>query len=78
MKRIAEERRKEKLEDKLARERVKEQIERDKQARKEKFANKGEGGSQTTVSQPKPEPAPVAQPAQKKEYTTTRLQVGTG
>ncbi|XP_071524590.1 UBX domain-containing protein 1-like isoform X1 [Panulirus ornatus] len=75
MKRIAEERRKEKLEDKLARQRVKEQIERDKQARKEKFANKGEGGSQTSVSLPKSQPAAVAQPAQKKEYSTTRLQI---
>ncbi|XP_027228443.1 UBX domain-containing protein 1 isoform X3 [Penaeus vannamei] len=70
MKRIADERRREKLEDKIARQKIKEQIEADKRARKEMFANK----EAPTQPQP-PKPQPVAQPAQKKEYTTTRLQI---
>lgn len=80
MKRIAEERKKEKLEDKLARERVKEQIERDRQARKEMFGNKSEAGAATSAP-PKPTPPPAAAAAtttQKKEYNTTRIQVWLG
>lgn len=77
MKRAAMERRREKMEDKMARERVKEQIERDRQARKEMFG----GGSATkspetsiatTVSAAS---SANSVPIQKKEYDTARLQV---
>lgn len=70
MKRDAEERRREKAEAKLERQRILEQIERDKADRREKFSMKG------------PQPAPVAaavpvsvvsQP--KTEYTECRLQI---
>ncbi|KAG7165608.1 UBX domain-containing protein 1-like [Homarus americanus] len=74
LKRIAEERKKEKMEDKIARQKVKEEIERDRQARKEMFGNKGEEKSQAASVAPKPQPAPAAQTAPKKEYTTARLQ----
>lgn len=71
MKRLAEERKREKLEDKMARQKVKEQIERDRQARKAK-----DGGSQAAPApEPKPQPAAAAQPAPKKDYSQTRLQV---
>lgn len=73
MKRLAEERRKEKQEDKLARQRVKEQIERDRQARREKDLRASQGAA--AAPEPKPQPAPAAQPAQKKDYTQARLQV---
>lgn len=75
IKKIAEERRREKLEDKIARQKVKDEIERDRLARKEMFANK------TDQPTSQPPPAPEAQasvsvpPAQKKEYTTARLQI---
>ncbi|XP_042228110.1 UBX domain-containing protein 1-like isoform X2 [Homarus americanus] len=75
LKRIAEERKKEKMEDKIARQKVKEEIERDRQARKEMFGNKGEEKSQAASVAPKPQPAPAAQTAPKKEYTTARLQI---
>ncbi|XP_076068636.1 UBX domain-containing protein 1 isoform X3 [Oratosquilla oratoria] len=74
MKRIAEERRRDKLEDKLARQRVKEQIEKDREARKEKFG----GGAAAAAVVPKPQIAqvPVQQAAApKKDYSTTRLQI---
>lgn len=74
MKRLAEERRKEKQEDKLARQRVKEQIERDRQARREKDL-RGSQGAAAAPPEPKPQPAPAAQPAQKKDYAQARLQV---
>ncbi|XP_045133807.1 UBX domain-containing protein 1-like [Portunus trituberculatus] len=72
MKRMAEERRKEKQEDKLARQRVKEQIERDRQARREKDLRGSQGAA---PSEAKPQPAPAAQPAQKKDYAQARLQI---
>ena len=63
------------MEDKLARQRVRDQIERDKEARKEMFG----GGSAKTNASPSPpvsQPPQVASaPAQKKEYDTTRIQV---
>lgn len=80
IKRAAEERRRDKLEDKLARQKVKEQIERDRQARKEMFPDKTEAEAKAqpvaTQSTAAPAaPAAPAQSAQKKEYTTTRLQI---
>uniref|UniRef100_A0A0P4WST3 UBX domain-containing protein n=1 Tax=Scylla olivacea TaxID=85551 RepID=A0A0P4WST3_SCYOL len=72
MKRLAEERRKEKQEDKLARQRVKEQIERDRQARREKDLRGSQGAA---APEPKPQSAPAAQPAQKKDYAQARLQI---
>lgn len=71
MKRLAEDRRREKLEDKLARQRVKEQIERDRQARKEK----DRGSQGTAAPEPKPQAATAAPSAPKKDYTEARLQV---
>lgn len=71
MKRLADERKKDKMEDKLARQKVKDQIERDRQARREK-----DRGSQAAgTPDPKPQPTAAAQPAPKKDYTQARLQV---
>jgi len=75
MKRIAEERRRDKLEDKIARQKIKEKIESDKLARKEKFAPQG-GGSSSPAAAPAPKPqAAAATITPKKDYTTTRLQI---
>lgn len=71
MKRLAEERKKDKLEDKLARQRVKDQIERDRQARREK----DRGGQAAATPDTKPQPVAAAQPAPKKDYTEARLQI---
>ncbi|CAL4068027.1 unnamed protein product, partial [Meganyctiphanes norvegica] len=50
-------------------------IERDKLARKEKFAPQGSGSSNAAVAEaPKPQAA-AAPSAPKKDYTTTRLQI---
>jgi hypothetical protein len=76
MKKIAEERKREKMEEKLARQRVLDQIARDKEARAQKLLNQGQP--------PESSPAPVAQAAatpaptsvvDKKQYDKTRLQV---
>lgn len=82
MKDIAEARRKEKIEDRMARERVKAQIEADKLARKAKFAQQaqGEGGSEQSavpapVTPPKPVESAPAAPSPKKDYKETKLQV---
>jgi len=53
---MAEMKRREKMEDKLARQRVLDEIERDKQRRKEKF---GMGGASAPTPAPNPIPAPV-------------------
>ncbi|KAK3702567.1 hypothetical protein RRG08_042560 [Elysia crispata] len=77
MRKIAEERRREKMEEKLARQRVKEQIEKDKRDRAAKFAKEKE-----KVNPSAPAPAPVASPTTapaaaqpSKEYTDCRLQI---
>lgn len=73
IKKIAELRRREKQEDRLAKQKIKEQIEKDKRERAAMF--------QKTPSQetaPKAAPASAAQPAaptEKKEYTDCRLQI---
>ncbi|XP_075224027.1 UBX domain-containing protein 1-like [Lycorma delicatula] len=81
IKKIVEQRKREKMEDKLARQRVKEQIEQDRLARKEKFG--GCSGSTSVASQPPPPPpaaaaaAATAQPPPppQKDYSQTRLQI---
>lgn len=65
------------MEDKLARQRVKEQIEQDKLARKEKFGGGGSSTSVPTSQQSQPQQivtAPTSPPAQK-DYSQTKLQV---
>ncbi|ODM93168.1 UBX domain-containing protein 1-A [Orchesella cincta] len=76
MKEIAEARRREKIDDKMARERVKAQIEQDKLARKAKFGQQ----DGTVEPPPPPKPVAVAEPATavsppKKDYKETKLQL---
>lgn len=75
MQKLVEQRRREKQEDKLARQRVLDQIEQDKLARKAKF---GGNASTTTAVSPPPQ-APVSTPSlpksASKEYTHTKLQI---
>jgi hypothetical protein len=77
MKKLVEQRKREKLEEKLARQRVKEQIEQDKIARRAKF-----GISTPTDEKQQQLPMAVAEPTDQqtppqpaKEYGQTRLQV---
>jgi len=70
MRKIAEERRREKMEEKLARQRVKEQIEKDKRDRAAKFAKE----KQEVPAAPAAASASPA-PAAPKEYTDCRLQI---
>lgn len=80
MQRILEQRRREKEDDKRARQRVREQIESDKAARRAKAAGaSNQQTSPTTPNAPSPivlsptEPAPST--AVKKDYNQTKLQV---
>lgn len=76
MKEIAETRRREKVEDKKARDRVKAQIEADKIARRAKFGPQDGSAEQIASPPPKPiEPVAPAEPAVKKDYKETKLQV---
>ncbi|XP_014661839.1 PREDICTED: UBX domain-containing protein 1-A-like isoform X2 [Priapulus caudatus] len=73
MKKMAEERKKEKMEEKAARLRVKNQIEKDKLARKQKFQF-----GDSAPAPPAPvaaDPPPVTQPHPKKEYDKCKLQI---
>lgn len=76
LKKIAEERRREKMEEKLARQKVKEQIEKDKKERAAKFAK-----TSTESNKPSAVPPAVAvntnqaKPTETKEYTEARLQI---
>lgn len=73
MKKLIEQRKKEKEEEFRARQRVKEQIEADKLARKAKSA-----GNQQQHGPVEAKPEPVAAPAQKKpaaSYTDVKLQI---
>lgn len=77
MKKLVEQRKREKLEEKLARQRVREQIEQDKIARRAKFGSTtATDGTQqqlvTTAAVQQHTPA-ASQPA--KDYVQTRLQV---
>lgn len=78
MKKIAEMRRREKLEDKLAKQRVKDKIARDREERAQKF---GGGSSSTALSSPPSEapsqssPENQGPPPAKKDYDECRIQV---
>lgn len=69
MKKVLEARKREKEEEKIARQRVREQIEADKAARRAKAA----GETAKPEAQPAP-PVPVSPPPQR-DYSQTRLQV---
>jgi len=70
MKKLADQRRKEKMEDKLARQRVKEKIARDREERAQKF------GSGASSSQPSPTSPPgQGPPPTKREYDESRIQI---
>lgn len=76
IKKIVEQRKREKEEEKRARDRVKAQIEADKAARRAKF-----GGEVNAIVKPaEVQPSQPAQsnvvPTQPKDYTQTRIQVG--
>lgn len=71
MKKIAEQRRLEKMEERAAKQRVLDQIARDKADRAAKFNKKPEAAAATPT--PTPVPAPAAAP--KKDYTECRLQI---
>ncbi|XP_044061122.1 UBX domain-containing protein 1 isoform X2 [Siniperca chuatsi] len=78
MKKLTEQRRREKMEDKLARQRVKEKIARDREERAQKF---GGGGPPSTAASSQPaQPSPSSPtshgpPPTKKEYDESRIQV---
>lgn len=77
MKKLTELRRREKMEDKLAKQRVRDKIARDREERAQKF---GGGSSSTAVSPPPAEPAPPSPTSQgpppaKKDYDECRIQV---
>lgn len=72
IKKLADQRKREKMDDKLARQRVKEQIEKDKRDRAAKFAKEKE--SQPTTA-PVPEATSSSTSSGKKEYTDCRLQI---
>ena len=71
--RIAEQRRLEKLEERAAKQRVLDQIARDRAEREAKFSKKPEA-----AVAPTPAPAAAPAPVAKKDYTECRLQVGYG
>lgn len=74
MRKLAEQRRKEKEDDRRARQRVKEQIEKDKRDRAAKFGKSEESKPVATTSTPAAAVSPP-QPAVKKEYDQCRLQI---
>ncbi|CAH1405008.1 unnamed protein product [Nezara viridula] len=71
LRKAIEQRKKEKEEDMKARQRIKDQIEADRQARREKMLQ------QQGIEKPTPPPVvvEVAKPAVKKDYTETRIQI---
>lgn len=73
MKKIAEANRREKLETQLAKKRAIEQIEADKQARREKAAAEKSGAKVGDVPAPKPQVVTAPQPA--RQYDDCNLQV---
>ncbi|XP_052769953.1 UBX domain-containing protein 1-like [Mya arenaria] len=77
MKKIAEQRKREKNEERIARQRVKEQIEKDKRDRAAKFGKAStESGASAASSPPQPAAPPASSaPTEKKEYTDARLQI---
>nr|XP_057919173.1 UBX domain-containing protein 1 [Doryrhamphus excisus]XP_057919174.1 UBX domain-containing protein 1 [Doryrhamphus excisus]XP_057919175.1 UBX domain-containing protein 1 [Doryrhamphus excisus] len=75
MKKLAEQRRREKMEDKLARQRVKEKIARDREERAQKFGGSGSSGTSTSVPAGPVSPTDQGPPPTKKEYDESRIQV---
>uniref|UniRef100_A0AAV2MK95 UBX domain-containing protein 1 n=1 Tax=Knipowitschia caucasica TaxID=637954 RepID=A0AAV2MK95_KNICA len=71
MKKLADQRRKEKMEDKLARQRVKDKIARDREERAQKF---GGGASSSQVPSPT-SPTGQGPPPTKREYDESRIQI---
>lgn len=74
MKKILEQRKRDKEEDRLARERVRMQIEGDKAARRAKAAGVESIEVTSPVTSPTQPTAPIV-PAPKRDYNETRLQV---
>jgi len=77
MKKLVEQRKREKIEDQKARQRVKDQIEADKAARRLKYGGDGQQPSTAQPAAPAPSTSVPAQQAPKpqKDYSETRLQV---
>lgn len=77
MKKLTEQRRREKMEDKLARQRVKEKIARDREERAQKFGGSGPPGTAASSQPAEPSPSsPTSQgPPPTKEYDESRIQV---
>ncbi|XP_023263115.1 UBX domain-containing protein 1 [Seriola lalandi dorsalis] len=78
MKKLADQRRKEKMEDKMARQRVKEKIARDREERAQKFGGGGPPSTAASFQPAQPSPSsPTSQgpPPTKKEYDESRIQV---
>ncbi|TMS17494.1 UBX domain-containing protein 1 isoform X3 [Larimichthys crocea] len=78
MKKLADQRRREKMEDKLARQRVKEKIARDREERAQKFGGGGtpSAAASSQPAQPSPSsPTSHGPPPTKKEYDESRIQV---
>ncbi|KAM6953280.1 LOW QUALITY PROTEIN: UBX domain-containing protein 1 [Aplochiton taeniatus] len=78
MKKLAELRQREKMEDKMAKQRVRDKIARDREERAKKFG--GGGSSSTALSPPPGEPTPPSPTSQgpppaKKDYDECRIQV---
>ncbi len=73
IRRLAEERRREKEETRLHKERIKAQIEADKQARREREAELR--GEKPKEAAPPPKPAEQPKSEESKEYTEARLQI---
>lgn len=71
LRKAIEQRKREKEEDMKARQRIKDQIEADRQARREKMLQQ----QGVEKSAPPPAAPEVAKPAVKKDYTETRIQV---
>ncbi|XP_046388786.1 UBX domain-containing protein 1-B [Ischnura elegans] len=74
MKKIVELRKREKMEEKLARQRVKDQIEEDKAARRKKFGMGGGAAPEPAPPTPAPTASPCPAPAQR-NYNETKLQI---
>lgn len=78
MKKLVEQRKREKIEDQKARQRVKEQIEADRAARRLKYGDGQVASStstNTTTSAPAPAPAPAQVAKPQRDYNETRLQI---
>lgn len=73
MKKILEQRKRDKEEDRIARERVRKQIEADKEARRAKAA--AESGEKPAPILSPTVSSPSVVPAQKRDYTQTKLQI---